>query len=86
MNSCSYPKAQRAFPSQGQGNIRILKTAYFLENYIEMRTGNFIIFKVDALMHAVLSQAEKPMPYRELVGTNKTYTVKPDVLHKLRLL
>jgi len=45
-------------PSQGQENVRILKTAYFLENYIEMRTGNFVIFEVDVLMYAVLSQAE----------------------------
>jgi hypothetical protein len=41
-------------PSQEQENVRILKIAYFLENYIEMRTGNFVIFEVDALMYAVL--------------------------------
>jgi hypothetical protein len=33
-------------------------------------TGNVFICEVDDVMYAVLSKAEKHVPYGELVGTN----------------
>jgi hypothetical protein len=34
-------------------------------------TGNVVTSVVDALMHVILSKAEKHMPYGELVGTTE---------------
>ena len=37
--------------------------------------GNFLISKVDALMHVVLSKAEKYVLHGELAGTTKCITL-----------
>jgi len=42
-----------------------------LENYIETDYCIFVISKADALTYAVLSKAEKHVPYAELVGTTE---------------
>jgi hypothetical protein len=34
-------------------------------------TGNAVITEVDAVMHVVLSRAEKHVPYGELVGATE---------------
>ena len=40
-------------------------------------TGIVIISKADALMYAILSKAEKHVPYVELVGTTECVTLQP---------
>jgi len=38
---------------------------------LEWMFGNFVISKVDTLTCAILSKAEKPMSFEELIGTVK---------------
>jgi len=55
--------------------LRLLKTAYFLENYIGNETGNVVIFDVNAVIYVLLSRAEKYVHYGEVVGTTKYITL-----------
>ena len=41
--------------------------AYFLESILEKMTSNVVISEVHALMYAVTSEAEKHVPYGELL-------------------
>jgi hypothetical protein len=41
----------------------------------EIMTVNVVISEVDALMYAVLTKAEKHVPYGELVGTTEYITL-----------
>ena len=43
-------------------------------------TGSVVLAEVHALMHVVLSKAEKHMPYGKLVG-NTMYNVTDEVSH-----
>jgi hypothetical protein len=38
---------------------------------LDRTIDNVVIFEVDVLMYAVLSRAEKHVPYGELVGTRE---------------
>ena len=40
-----------------------------------MMTVNVVISEVDALMYAILTKAEKHVPYGELVGTTEYITL-----------
>ena len=74
---------------KGQGDGRILKIAYCLENHIlELMTGNVVVSRVDALMYVILSKAQKHVPYGELVGTTECgiAVAIAGVLHKLMSL
>jgi len=42
---------------------------------LELMTGIVMISKADALTYAVLSKAEKHVPYVELVGTTECVTL-----------
>ena len=39
-------------------------------------TGNVVTSEVDTVMYVVLSEAEKLMPYGELVGTTECITLQ----------
>jgi len=41
---------------------------------LEWIIGNFVISKVDTLTCVILSKAEKPMPFGELIGTAECVT------------
>jgi len=62
-------------PSQRQGGGWILRIADFLENCIETHDCNVFISEVGAVMYAILSKAQKHMPYWELVGKTDCVTL-----------
>jgi len=55
---------------------RIIKMVYTsCKIILKLMTGIVVISKADALMYAVLSKAEKHVPYVELVGTTECVTL-----------
>ena len=71
------PESIQGLPSEGRGDGRILKIAYFLENYIGNDYGNVVISEVDVPTYVVLTKAEKHASSGELVGTTECITLYP---------
>jgi hypothetical protein len=61
--------------SQTRGQGWVLTIAYLLQIILEKIIGNVVISEVDAPTHAVLSKAEKQVPYGELVNTTECITL-----------
>jgi hypothetical protein len=57
------PESVEGLPSQGGGEGRILKIAYFLDSHIGNMTGNVFICEGGAVMYVALSKAKKQMSY-----------------------
>ena len=90
MNYCYYrhfpclefmqlPDSLEGLPSQGRGDDRFLKIAYFLENYTgnnDWMTGDVIISEADTLTYVTI-KAENHVSYRELVGTSVCKELQP---------
>ena len=77
LNLCGYLKAQKACLLKDDKVSEFSKASTSWKTAQEQMTGNVVTPEVDCLQYVVLSNAEKHVPYGQIVGTTECMTLQP---------